>query len=75
MNIIASGAPNPDPTLQVYEFIGGPLHGSKLPVHPRAIAAGIEVGLEVGGKTVCYEPKTLISSGGHKRLVYVYVKD
>jgi hypothetical protein len=69
MNIIVPGATNPDPTQQVFEFIGGPLHGSKLPVPPKIRQAGMEVGLEIGGKTVAYVPKQK-----NGKLVYVYEK-
>jgi hypothetical protein len=71
-NIIVPGALNEDPTQWTYVFEGGPLHGSKLPVHPKIVRMGMEVGLEVGGKMQVYKPVDREKSDGKKYRVYVY---
>ena len=73
-NIIIPGAINEDPSQWVYELIGGPLHGSKVPIPPAIVIKGIEVGLPVGGHTICYRPVDKENSAGRKWREYHYVE-
>lgn len=73
-NIIVPGsALNQDPTQWTYPFFGGPLHNSKLPVHPAVVRRGDEVGLEVGGKWAVYKRVLKENAAGKTAIEYHHV--